>query len=153
MRASEQRKTAAATLRTPVDLGLAIRMLGWSLLLPGLKRVLPLPSLVRLVWSRPRGERQPDRERIIVFLAQRIYRLRPLLRRDNCLERSLLTYRFLSMAGADPRLVIGIGKAENDFAGHAWVLIDDAPLFDTHSTLNQYVAVTEFAGRGRRELN
>jgi hypothetical protein len=143
---ASQLRTALRMTGRPAQLSLAIRMLAWSLLLPGLKYLVPLRVLARLMWSAPRRERQPDRERLIVFLAERIYRLRPFLRRDNCLERSLLTYRFLSKSGADPRLVVGLEKSDDGYAGHAWVLVDDSPLFDTHGTLDRYVTLTEFAG-------
>jgi transglutaminase superfamily protein len=140
------RKARAAGFSTPATTWLVMRMLGWSVVLPGLKHVLPLRVLVRVMWSRPRGGRRPDRERVIIFAAQRIFRLRPFLRRDNCLERSLLAYRYLSAAGADPRLIVGMEKSDDAYAGHAWVLVDDSPVLDVHGTLDRYVILTEFAG-------
>jgi hypothetical protein len=145
------RAARASGLSIPATTWLAMRMLGWSVVLPGLKHVLPLRVLVRVMWSRPRRGRRPDRERIIIFAAQRIFRLRPFLRRDNCLERSLLVYRYLSAAGADPRLVVGMEKADDAYAGHAWVVVDDSPIFETHGALDRYVTLTEFAGPGPAE--
>jgi hypothetical protein len=47
-----------------------------------------------IMWSASTGARGGDR-----VSRQAHYRVRPFLRRDNCLERSLLTYRFLFREG------------------------------------------------------
>jgi hypothetical protein len=141
-------RTVLAVLRSPADTWLALRMLSWSLLLPALKRTVPLPRLARLVWSRARRQRDPGCEEKVALLARGIYRLRPLRSRDNCLERSLLAYRFLSMAGAQPRLFIGARKGDGGISGHAWVIIDGEPLFDARASLGDYVVLAEFGANG-----
>jgi hypothetical protein len=47
---------------------------------------------------------------------------------DNCLERSLVAYRFLGRAGASPQLVIGVARDERGVRGHAWVTVDGRPI-------------------------
>ncbi|MGZ4315500.1 MAG: lasso peptide biosynthesis B2 protein [Gaiellaceae bacterium] len=122
-------------------------MLGWSVALPLLKRVLPLKSLVRLMWIDDRGERVATRERQIARISAVVTRLR-LGRQSNCLERSLLAYRYLSAAGAGPTLVIGVNTLESGIVGHAWVTVDGRPVHDTHADLAQFVPLTEFGARG-----
>ena len=138
--------------RRPAATWLALRMLAWSIVLPVLKYVVPLPSLARLMWSGPHTERRPDREQLVTLLARRISRLRPGRHRDNCLERSLLSYRFLSMENADPHVVVGVRKSGDDIVGHAWVTVDGKPLYDAPSSLEQYVTLADFNRGGWARL-
>lgn len=135
-------------VRSPRAVVLALRMIAWSLLLPLLKRFLPLPTLVRLVACRARSSRRAARESLIATFAWGIYRARPSQARDNCLERSLLAYRFLSRGSADPRLVIGVRKPEDEMLGHAWVVVDGVPLYDSPSAISEYTVLAEFAANG-----
>jgi hypothetical protein len=137
------RGLAAIPPRT-ADVVLTLRMLAWSLALPALKHVVALPRLAQLMRTRPRRGVQRERMAVVVFIAQRIYRLRPFLRRDNCLERSLLTYRYLSLAGLDPRLVIGIDATDARRRGHAWIVVQGEPLYDSHESLERFVKLAEF---------
>ena len=68
----------------------------------------------------------------------------------NCLERSLILYRYLARANADPRLVVGMSKA-HEFLGHVWVTVDGRPLLDTPETLRAYTVVVRFGARGAQE--
>jgi hypothetical protein len=124
---------------------LVIRMGAWSVALPFLKHLLPLPTLVRLMARPPHGARSTEAERQIVRWARRVYRAR---NPGTCLERSLLAYRYLSQASADPRLVVGVGKGDREFLGHAWVLVDDSPLYESDASLATFVPVVEFAADG-----
>jgi Transglutaminase-like superfamily len=124
---------------------LLIRMGAWSLVLPVLKRVLPLPTLVRLMSRTGAEERSEERERQIVRSARRVYRLR---RPGSCLERSLLAYRYLSNTNADPRLVIGARRGDHEMLAHAWVLVDGSPLYESIASLEPFSAVVEFAPDG-----
>ena len=126
---------------------LTMRMAGWSLALPVLKRLLPLPTLARLMSQGSGSTRQcsDDDNRRIVRSAGRVYRLR---RRGSCLERSMVAYRYLSGAGADPQLVVGVRKEERDVIGHAWVLVDGSPLYESSVALESFVPVVAFASEG-----
>src|SRR5215210_6388970 len=79
-------------LRTPGDAVLALRMLAWRVLLPALKRVIPLQRLAKLMAGRSSGRR--GREEKIVELAGWLCAPRRSRRDENCLERGLLLYRF-----------------------------------------------------------
>jgi len=117
----------------------------WSLVLPLLKRVFPLPTLVRLMSGKGAGERSDANEQRIVRSARRVYRLR---RPGSCLERSLLAYRYLSSTKAEPRLVIGVRRGDGEVLAHAWVLVDGSPLYESSATLEPFSSVVEFAPDG-----
>ena len=148
---SRRRSRLAATrsrLRTPRDVLLLARMIGWALVVPALKRLLPLPRLVRLA-ARPGAAppAQHDVDRVAAF-ARWIYRRRLLTRDANCLERSLVSYRFLTEAGADPRLVVGFAKADGGVVGHAWVVVGEEPVNDSWTAVSDYVPTIEFGPDG-----
>jgi hypothetical protein len=99
-----------------------VRMVGWRMLLPGLKRVLPLDMLARWMRGRP-GPGYGDEQ--VIRLASWVYGSRPVTGGDNCLERSLLLYRYMSVANPDARLVVGFRTGGRAVEGHAWVAIGD----------------------------
>jgi hypothetical protein len=117
-------------------------MVAWRTVLPALKYLLPLPRLVQLMDARPAaGRRQPEREERIAELAQRVFN--GSTSDDYCLERSLVTYRYLALSGAHPLLVVGIRR--NGLAsGHAWVTVDDAPVHDSPSLLTEFESLLTF---------
>ena len=67
----------------------------------------------------------------------------------NCLERSLILYRYLGREGADPQLVVGFGKPDR-LPRPVWVTLEGEPLLETASTLTGWVAATAFGADGRR---
>jgi hypothetical protein len=123
-------------------------MMGWSLVLPLLKRLLPLKTLARLMWCEGRRDRSPRREHDIARLSFALCRLRPPHFRSNCLERGLLAYRYFARANADPRLVIGVATSEEGLVGHAWVTIDDRPVRESDADMRRFIAVAKFGPRG-----
>ena len=144
--ASASRLRALANLaRSPADLWLAARTVAWMCALPLLKRMLPLPKLVRLMWRSPRAERSFEREQRTIQIVARLSRTAG----GNCLERSLILYRYLSRANAEPRLVIGMARPD-EYLGHVWVTVDGQPLLETSETLRAYEVVTAFDDEGRR---
>jgi len=134
----------------PRDLLLALRMLGWRLILRPLKRFVPLSRLVPLV-CRPRASqtRRFGREARVLNLADRLCRGR--LARGTCLERSLLAYRFLTEAGADPRLIIAVRREDDSLQWHAWVTRDGQPVHERAEALRAYIPVVVFDGQGSIE--
>jgi hypothetical protein len=142
-----------AFLGTPADAALFARMFAWRLCLPGLKYVLPLPRLARLMSVRARDDRRRlARERRILALTQRLYEPNALLAADDdCLERSLLAYRYLAREGADPRLVVGMREASGDPRGHVWVTVDGRPVTDTAELIDSFAPIVSFGAGGRRQ--
>lgn len=126
----------------------ALELAGWSVALPLVKRLLPVARLVALMWTPGRAPRSDAHERAVVTASARLTRLRPRLR-SNCLERSLLAYRFLARAGAEPRLVMGVGTLDGAVVGHAWVTVDGEPVHETAEALSRFTPVVEFGEGGR----
>lgn len=141
----------ASELTSPADVWLGVRVLGWALVLPVLKQVLPIRSLAGAVRAyRPRATRDVALEaRIVTFArwAARIIRWRD---GGNCLERGLLAYRFLGLAGAHPQLVVGLDREQaGDLIGHAWVVLDGRVVGEPSDSLVRYTPVFAFDADGR----
>ena len=92
--------------------------------------------------------RTAAREQQIVRLSALLTRFRLPHFRANCLERSLLAYRFLAEANANPTLVIAVRRAEADVVGHAWVAVDGQPVHESEAAVRDFVRVVEFGSRG-----
>ncbi len=144
IRVPNRLRTAAGLLTGPREWWLALQTIGWLIVLPLLKRLVPLPRLARFMWSRgsPEG-RRPDGERSATEIVRGFSRSSG----GNCLERSLILYRFLSRENADPALVTGVGRAEG-FIGHAWVEVEGRALLETDQTLAPYVEIMRFGQEG-----
>jgi hypothetical protein len=147
-RVRRRARTLAACIETPSDVWLTARMLAWRIVLPALKYMIPLPRLAGLMWSEARRPpRRAGREQQIATLARGLYGPWELRALDNCLERSLIVYRFLSEAGAAPRLLVGVGK--DDFVrGHAWVTLDGEPVNESRDSLDEFVPILAFGQGG-----
>jgi transglutaminase superfamily protein len=126
--------------------GLVLRALVWRVALPVLKYLLPIGTLTRLMWVKPRdGEgRLPGKPDVVLNAWRRGGRL---LVSPNCLERSLLLYRLLSREGANPTIVFGVDRGPEKVAGHAWVEIDGAVVHDAGTA--DYTRVATFGINGR----
>lgn len=128
---------------SPRDSWLLLRMAGWALVVPVLKFLIPLPRLVRIVTPRPRRKTaEPYRVQRLTGL---LYGSGAFHLSDNCLERSLVTFRYLAAAGATPTLVVGMRIQDAGYVGHAWVTVDGQLMHDAAelvSTLSPVVAFT-----------
>jgi hypothetical protein len=71
-----------------------------------------------------------------------------LLVSTNCLERSLVLYRVLSRAGAQPALILGARRDAPSVAGHAWIEVDGAPVCEPER--EAYAPIVAFGARGLR---
>lgn len=136
-------------VRKPADVLLFARMLGWAAALPVLKRRMPLPKLVEAAVPEERADASRRPETVIAF-SRWVYRLPGF--RDNCLEKSLLTYRYLPADGGRYRLVLGVRRSEAEGPpGHAWLTIDGMPVHDSAESLAGLVPILAFDSAGRRE--
>ena len=68
---------------------------------------------------------------------------------ENCLERSLVLYRFLAEVGANPRLVMGVRLSDTGTDGHVWIEVDGEPFAD--STTARYARVLALGAGGAVE--
>ncbi len=127
---------------------LSVRMLPWTLLLPALKRILPLPRLARLMWTEPAAATGTSADDVLA-LAGALTHLRPLPSRGNCLERSLLAYRYLARAGLGPSLVVGIARDDvGAVEGHAWIEIGGVPVREPKG-VDRFTRVAAFGAGGQ----
>ena len=138
-------------IHSPADLWLAARMAAWAAVLPALKHTVPLPRLVKLVRATPRrSSRKPDVEQRIVALAWWLHAPLALLDR-GCMQRSLLVYRFLGAAGAQPHLALGVRKEGAAVRAHAWVSVDGAPAGDSRNEIAPFATMLMFGPDGRKK--
>jgi hypothetical protein len=158
MTRSAARRTTGLIIRLAeclrMDARLVLRAIAWRLVLPILKHVIPLRTLARWMSATP-----PASSRDLAAARQlRVHALREMLVRGgrlvisgNCLERSLVLYRFLGEVGAAPGLVMGVNKEGAAVEGHAWIELDGEPLAD--ETARRFVPVMVFeAGGSARPL-
>ena len=140
----------------------------WACGLPALKRIVPLPVLVRFVASRRRSDRSCSNHAIplthlvhpthqrredvlahLATLARWSCRLTRWSTGGNCLERGLVLYRFLSAAGFEPSLVAGFRKTEDGrLRGHAWVVVDGNPVGESAASLEDFERALAFGPDG-----
>jgi hypothetical protein len=108
------------------DTLLSARIIAVAALAPALLR-LPLTRVEELL--EPRRVRPGSRADVhrVAEHVDRILAARPPLVRQGCLTRGLTMYYFLRRAGADVRLVFGIGRPAGALDGHCWIVLDDEP--------------------------
>jgi hypothetical protein len=144
----------AARVHSPGDVAMVARMLGWALVLPIIKHLVPIGTLVPLMrrsGSEPGGVRDASREDQIVTLARWTCRLTRWSSGGNCLERGLITYRFLGAAHAQPSLAVGIGRGEDgEIRGHAWVIVDGKPAGESLASVGEFGSVLTFGPDGEQ---
>lgn len=129
---------------------LPIRITAWTLAVARLKRRLPIERLVRIVSTEPTMGRDPEVEAKIVTWAWRASRRRLGASPENCLDRSLVAFRYLGWAGAQPRLYLGVRREADEMTGHAWLAVDGEPVREPVSIAQDFAALIEFDARGRR---
>src|SRR5262249_31997015 len=66
----------------------------------------------------------------------------------DCLQRSLLLYRVLSRAGAEPTLVVGFDRIDGRILGHARVTTDGHAVIEREADLLRFSPTFSFGTRG-----
>jgi hypothetical protein len=151
LRARKHVEELRSAVSGPRDARFLVAMLGWSAALPVLKFVLPLPRLVRFMHSDSRGfAPDTDHSAKIVALAHWVFRSRPRKARDNCLERALVTYRYLGRAGVRPELIVGMSRDSESTIGHVWVTVGGRPVHDEPDGLERFATILVFGDNGER---
>lgn len=113
-----------------------------------LRHFVSIDTLVRWAWKPPRRPRNPARERQVVAQTIRLGQL--LGRRDrDCLQRSLVLYRRLSLDGARPLLHIGLVRQSHGISGHAWVVVEGHPIAEAEDQLIALTPVCVYGPDGR----
>lgn len=125
------------TVSSPSMVWLFGRMLAWNYGLRALKGILPFKTLLRVARtaSVPRADVDHVQIARVEFLLHRMSR------HGDCLERSLVAYRFLLRAGARPTLHLGFDRHPPRRDGHAWVTVDGLPLLESSESLERFAPV------------
>jgi len=134
-------------LGSPANVLLLVRLLAWAAVLPILKRTRSVTRLVTLMTPTASQPSSARIERNAITLSRWIYRL-PFVP-ENCLERSLLAYRYLVRDRREHRLYLGIRADEGGYPGHAWLTVDGVPVHEPDESLEAYVPLVVFDGYGK----
>lgn len=117
-----------------------------------------VPILLRLkLWRveallEPRSQALSDRDRveqIAGYVEIAIREGRPLVR-PGCLTRGVTRYYFLRRDGLDVSLCFGVGRVEEEFVGHCWLVKDGVPFLETRDPRLLYTEMYCISGAGRR---
>jgi len=124
-----------------------VRLLPFYMLVAILKYFVPLQLLAQWAWCVPAGPRNREAERRLATRVVRLSQLAGLTDRD-CVQRSLLLYRVLSRAGADPTLIVGFERLDNRILGHAWVVVDGQAMLETDADVSRFSPTLNFGSQG-----
>jgi len=124
----------------------AARLAPAFLILGVAKHVIPLRTLARWSWRRPRRGAKSD----VAIIASQVLGVGSLLGLPDrdCLQRSLLLYRELAAAGWSPELVVGFATGSGTLKGHAWVRHHGDVLTEPASGLSGFDATLVFGAGG-----
>jgi hypothetical protein len=112
-----------------------------------LKRVVPLPRLVKWAWLRPHGPRDRDAEALTIRCLVRLRRL-TFADRGDCVQGSLVLYRALSRVGASPHFVVGLHRIAGNLRGHAWITVDGKVVAEAETSVASFTPTMEFGANG-----
>jgi hypothetical protein len=136
------------SFRRPMGTGLRIlRLIPAYLVFAVAKHLVSLPKLARMAWQQPCGVPDGDVTKQVIAAVVRMRKLLPTPDGD-CLQKSLLLYRELSRAGADPVLVVGFRHGTTSLEGHAWIEIAGAAVADGAHDAGAFVPVLRLGPRG-----
>ena len=105
-----------------------------------------------LSWLTPRknsskkGVVSPERiaQYVDSILALQILGLRP-----NCLNRSLILYRFLHKIGVMVKINFGIRKTDNDIEGHGWLTLNGETYLENNDSSEIFCLIYSYPDSNR----
>jgi hypothetical protein len=126
---------------------LLFRLTALYILFGVMKHVLHVTALARWAWhsADPRYRADPHRWARAALRVSTWFKFGD----RNCLQRSLLLYRVLSQAGADPVLVIAFSRTGQRVQGHALVSVDGKLVHESADGLPPFEPVLRFGPGGR----
>jgi hypothetical protein len=127
-----------------------VRLWVWALAVRVLKHVAPLEWLIEA--ARPAARSRPPRLAMVGALRQLLTSRQrfPARAPGNCLDRSLAAYRLLCLAGAAPRLTIGVRHHDGSLDGHVWVVVDGRPFAEADDFVGRFAPVLSVDADGTR---
>ncbi len=129
---------------------LFLRILAFAAAVPYLLRL----KLSRVAWAlepgrRPSAVREDNVRKITAYVEAAIRRGRPLVR-PGCLTRGLTRYYFLRRAGIDLALCFGMGRLDEKFVGHCWLVKDGEPFLEAEDPRPRYAEMYRISRAGSR---
>ena len=129
---------------------IGVRLWLWAGMLRGLKRVVPIATLVRVARVSPKKHVAAHVQRRVESYLERKGRF-PFRPPANCLERSLGAYRLLCRSGANPELVVGVRRSpERGVEGHVWVTVGGRALGEAAEDVAGFTPIVIYDSRGRQ---
>jgi hypothetical protein len=137
-------------LRSVSNAVLLLRVFAFAAAVPYLLR-LKLPRVARALESKrnPAVLQEGSVGKIVAFVEIAIRRGRPLVR-PGCLTRGLTRYYFLRRAGMDVALCFGMGRVDNNFVGHCWLVSGEKPFLEIEDPRPRYIEMYRISREGGR---
>ena len=125
------------------DVVLFLQIAAFAATVPYLLRLRLSTVASMLEWGRPvriTEVQQRDVGKITRYVELAIRRGQPMVR-PGCLTRGLTRYYFLRRAGMDVGLCFGMGRLEDGFMGHCWLVKTGEPFLEMEDPRPLYVEV------------
>ena len=123
----------------------------FSMLVPFVVRLFSFERLLKIVepHSPWHGPGLPTAEEIAVFV-DRILGHRLLMRRQLCLRRSLVLYRFFRKLGLDVQINFGVAPPGRSgrLKAHAWLSREGKPFLEGRETHEGFDLIHTYGGKG-----
>ena len=147
MRSSFVRKVYHRAVSNPYNTVLAIRMIFWVGLVTGLMKFQTLPQVMNFVSPRKSRKIVEQKSEVLVSLLDQLLTLNFLFLTPICWKRSIVLHRFFALNGVKTRVVFGVNKEGAKINGHAWLEIDNKPVFEKQPP--QYTVTFTFPVKSR----
>lgn len=135
--------------RSNRDVFLFLQILFFAAVVPILLR-LKLWRVEALLEPKIQGVAERDRvEQIAAYVEIAIREGRPLIH-AGCLTRGVTRYYFLRRDGLDVSLCFGVGRLQEEFVGHCWLVKDGVPFLETQDPRPVYTEMYRISGAARR---
>jgi len=141
---------ARMTFRLATNAALFLRVFAFAAAVPYLLR-LKLPRVARVLEPRrdPSAVHKDRIGRIASYIEIAIRHGGPFVRR-GCLTRGLTRYYFFRRAGIDVELCFGMGRLDQEFMGHCWLVKDGEPFLEMEDPRSLYAEMYRISRAGSR---
>lgn len=139
-----------ANVRSLSDVVLFLQISAFAATVPYLLRLKLSRVADVLEWGRhgrAAHEQQNQVEKVAAYVELAIRRGRPIVR-PGCLTRGLTRYYFFRRAGMDVALCFGMGRIEQGFMGHCWLVKDGDPFLELEDPRPLYAEVYRISCTG-----
>ena len=141
-----------AKVRSLPDVVLFLQIVVFAAIVPYLLRLKISRVAAVLEWGGHRRTLPPKQgqvDKIAGYVELAIRRGRPIVR-PGCLTRGLTRYYFFRRSGLDIALCFGMGRIEQEFMGHCWLVKDGEPFLELEDPRPRYVEVYRISRAGEQ---